>query len=42
MKLKVCGLTRIEDARFAAASGADYLGFIFADSPRRIIPAEAT
>lgn len=41
MKLKVCGLTRIEDARFAAASGADYLGFIFADSPRRIIPAEA-
>ena len=39
MKIKICGLTRLEDARYCAASGADYLGFILAeDSPRRITP----
>lgn len=35
--VKVCGLTRIEDARTAYSSGAVYGGMIFADnSPRRI------
>ena len=38
-RIKICGLTRLEDARYCAASGADYLGFILAeDSPRRITP----
>jgi indole-3-glycerol phosphate synthase/phosphoribosylanthranilate isomerase len=33
--VKVCGLTRQEDVDAAAAAGADLLGFIFADTPRR-------
>lgn len=37
---KVCGLTRGEDARLAAALGADMLGFIFhPKSPRNVDPA---
>jgi phosphoribosylanthranilate isomerase len=40
--VKVCGLTRLEDARWALECGADWLGFIVhADSPRRIEPDAA-
>lgn len=35
--LKVCGLTRLEDARLAAEIGADFLGFIlYPKSPRHL------
>jgi phosphoribosylanthranilate isomerase len=36
-KIKVCGVTRTEDARAAVACGASYIGLIFApESPRKI------
>lgn len=40
-KVKICGNTNLEDAQRGAEYGADYLGFIFAESKRRISPAAA-
>ncbi|MFH1674642.1 MAG: phosphoribosylanthranilate isomerase [Pseudomonadota bacterium] len=37
-KIKICGIMRPEDALLAADLGADALGFIFAESPRQVVP----
>jgi len=42
VRVKVCGITNLEDALAAVDSGADALGFIFAPSPRRVTPEQAT
>ncbi len=34
--IKICGITNIEDANECVRLGANMLGFIFADSPRRV------
>ena len=39
--IKFCGLTREEDAAYAAELGARYLGVIFAGGPRLLTPTRA-
>lgn len=36
VKIKICGLKRFEDIEMANKYGPDYIGFVFADSKRKI------
>jgi phosphoribosylanthranilate isomerase len=41
-KVKICGITSLEDARFVSGALAHYMGFVFyEDSPRHVSPAKA-
>ncbi|QUG83083.1 phosphoribosylanthranilate isomerase [Bacillus nitratireducens] len=41
MKVKICGITDVETAKRACEYGADALGFVFAESKRKITPENA-
>jgi phosphoribosylanthranilate isomerase len=41
-RIKICGLTRVEDVRAVVAAGADAIGFVFyPNSPRYVTPEQA-
>ena len=43
MKVKICGITRAQDALLASDLGASAIGFVFwPKSPRYVDPVEAT
>ena len=41
MKIKICGLTRPQDIDALNANKPDYIGFVFAESRRKVTPAQA-
>jgi len=41
VRVKICGITNPKDAELAVSLGADAIGFLFAESPRRISSKQA-
>lgn len=42
VRVKICGITNLEDAQAAVEWGADALGFVFAPSPRQVTPRQVS
>src|SRR5690242_10521982 len=40
VKVKICGITNLDDAKAAADAGADALGFMFFDESPRVVSLE--
>lgn len=41
VRVKICGIKSLAEARLAVEAGASALGFVFAPSPRQVTPEEA-
>lgn len=41
MKIKICGLFRNQDTEYANTAEPDYIGFVFAESRRKVTPEKA-
>ncbi len=41
VKIKICGLMSIADVKMCVADGVDFIGVVFAESPRRVTKEEA-
>ena len=39
--IKICGIKNEDDAQATAEAGADFIGLMFATSPRQVTPAQA-
>lgn len=42
MKIKICGLFRNQDTEYANIAKPDYIGFVFAESRRKVTPEKAS